>query len=412
MKILRIVFATLLLTLCVAEAVPPTGTVYRVVQIDTNGVLVNAGTNLVARNGIATTGSVAAAMGQAQLGATNVTGLLTFTDRIIGLTAAAVSNAMAGVYALVDHLHSYTAISNAPWATTNDVTNSLNLAVSPSLTNPVALAASALQAEVDTLAAVLNRGLFATNSVGRTVNILGSPSPVSFVVPQSWFVEFENFGGRTNCLGVDAADYFIRVDADGVAYRVHDDGSFAAGTDYLSPSGSGTSLTGLASNPGLTNTVALAASALLSEADTLQRVLSRGATASNSVIWLKHYSAFLTNIRGYNEDYRGGLRLAGGSDAYAPMITMYASNNLSYPDSVVIKAGGDQTPRTNATHGIISFWTDGTLRYFIGNTNGLLVGSGSALTDLTPSQIGAVWRTNKVLGIDGTTNTIIYLGQP
>lgn len=36
-----------------------TGTVYRVVQIDTNGVLVNAGTNLVARNGIATTGSVA-----------------------------------------------------------------------------------------------------------------------------------------------------------------------------------------------------------------------------------------------------------------------------------------------------------------------------------------------------------------
>jgi hypothetical protein len=45
-------------------------------------------------------------------------------------------------------------------------------------------------------------------------------------------------------------------------------------------------------------------------------------------------------------------------------------------------------------------------------------GSGSTLTGITASQVGAIdttsvtWRTNQVLGIDGTTNTLIYLGAP
>lgn len=39
-------------------------------------------------------------------------------------------------------------------------------------------------------------------------------------------------------------------------------------------------------------------------------------------------------------------------------------------------------------------------------------GPGTGLTDITPAQVGVVWRTNQVLGIDGTTNTIIYLGVP
>jgi hypothetical protein len=98
-----------------------------------------------------------------------------------------------------------------------------------SITGRVAMA---LTNESDTFPSILDRSLFASNSVGRTVNILGSPSPVSFVVPQSWFLEFGNLGGRTNFLGVDAADYFIRVNADGTAYRMHDDDSFVAGVDF------------------------------------------------------------------------------------------------------------------------------------------------------------------------------------
>jgi hypothetical protein len=45
-----------------AAGAPPTGTVYRLVQMDTNGVFVNLSTNIIAANGIARTGTVADAM--------------------------------------------------------------------------------------------------------------------------------------------------------------------------------------------------------------------------------------------------------------------------------------------------------------------------------------------------------------
>jgi hypothetical protein len=51
---------TLILFGVESQAVPPTGTVYRTLEVDANGVLVNAGTNLAAANGIATTAQVAA----------------------------------------------------------------------------------------------------------------------------------------------------------------------------------------------------------------------------------------------------------------------------------------------------------------------------------------------------------------
>ena len=115
-------------------------------------------------------------------------GILTFANRMVGLTASAVSNALAGVYALVGHIHSWTEITGLGTAATNsaaafataaqgaaadtalqpaatngfvtaaitnglggsgitanDVTNSLDLSVAPSLTGTVAKAAGALQ---------------------------------------------------------------------------------------------------------------------------------------------------------------------------------------------------------------------------------------------------------------------------
>jgi hypothetical protein len=60
MQPIRYAFALLTLTICSAFAVPPTGTVYRTLEVDVNGILVNAATNLVSANGIATTSEVSA----------------------------------------------------------------------------------------------------------------------------------------------------------------------------------------------------------------------------------------------------------------------------------------------------------------------------------------------------------------
>ena len=52
--------------------------------------------------------------------ATNVTGgILTFANRMVGLTQAAISNAMAGVYALAGHVHAWTEITGLGTAATN-----------------------------------------------------------------------------------------------------------------------------------------------------------------------------------------------------------------------------------------------------------------------------------------------------
>lgn len=67
MKMICTIAAGFVLIIGGASATPPpTGTVYRTVQVDTNGVLVNAGTNLISANGIATTGSVAQAIATRQ----------------------------------------------------------------------------------------------------------------------------------------------------------------------------------------------------------------------------------------------------------------------------------------------------------------------------------------------------------
>lgn len=282
MQTIRISLAVLALTVCTALAVPPTGTVYRVVMTDTNGVLVGSSTNLAPANGLAGTGSVAAAaqtaasglatgitaqaaatlamatgqtaqakadlaMQEAQRGPTNVTGLLTWTGRLIGLTASAVSNAMAGVYALVEHLHSSDAITNAPWAAQADYVATSNKA------------AGALQAEEDTINTVLQRGSTITLGVESGIKIspltdwLGSRSlvflcPSNFpttdhAVPLHLYAQYYPYYpiGPSLFHGAVLTD----VGGPGTEYMLYDSGNFLAGTHYLAPNGSGTSLTGL-----------------------------------------------------------------------------------------------------------------------------------------------------------------------
>jgi hypothetical protein len=101
MKTISTMLATLSLTLCAAFAIPPSNTVYYVVQVDTNGVLVNAGTNLITRNGISTTGQVAQAI--AACATTGRVSTIESNLLVIGgwtssvPTMATVSNIVAGI---------------------------------------------------------------------------------------------------------------------------------------------------------------------------------------------------------------------------------------------------------------------------------------------------------------------------
>ena len=104
----------------------------------------------VARANIAAT-SNAIPTSAAQIGgATNVSGgILTYALGLIGLTPTAVSNAVAGVYALANHIHGWTAITGLGSAATNEAAAfdpaGSALIVSNSFTNVAALASTALQ---------------------------------------------------------------------------------------------------------------------------------------------------------------------------------------------------------------------------------------------------------------------------
>ena len=104
------------------------------------------------------------------LGATNVTGgILTFANRMVGLTASAITNGLGG-----------------SGITANDVTNSLDLSVAPSLTGTVALAASALPSSKTNGWETGSHAGFLTN----TACIWSGAVSADYANPLNWF------GGR------------------------------------------------------------------------------------------------------------------------------------------------------------------------------------------------------------------------
>lgn len=237
-----------------------------------------AGTQSVAAamaTGMAAQAAADAAMQEAQRGPTNVTGLLTWTDRVIGLTAAAVSNVMAGVYDLVGHLHDYTAITNAPWANHADYVVTSNQA------------AGAVQTNHTSGFVHIEQGLSLGNGIA---------------------------GNGTYALSV----------------------------------GKGSRAYGYAS-------------------------LAQGKTAYT----YGHQSVALgENVKATNDN-----------------VFVWGDGSVTFIDAT------QQTYNVWAINGI----------YLLG---GIIYGNGAGVSNLSPPQIGAVWRTNQVLGIDGSTNTIIYMGAP
>jgi hypothetical protein len=124
--------------------------------------------------------------------------------------------------------------------TAADVTNDLNLAVSPSLTQTVAKASTALQAIITNGTPIGDYGMsaFTVDAVK-----MGKLFPaISFV----GYDESENF--YSNSLAI-LSDGFYRLRGTQqpieYAYKIYDEGNFLAGTHYLSPSGPGSNLTGI-----------------------------------------------------------------------------------------------------------------------------------------------------------------------
>lgn len=440
MKTIRISLATLLLTICTALAVPPTNTEYRVVQVNTNGVLVGIGTNLAAANGLAGTGSVAAAaqtaasglatgitaqaaatlamatglqaqasaslamatgvqaqasaslamatglqaqasadlaMQEAQRGVTNVTGLLTWTDRIIGLSAAVVSNAMAGIYALVDHLHGYTAITNAPWSAQADYVVTSNTAagawnesvfkywLSPS-TNVTTIANSP--------------GAMSIGKSGVTTNsITDSPGGVQALNDYSSFETsyakmIQSPGGIQR--GGSGGKHFVEMEGSisGVQlFGLNSAGNYTPESQPLYMTGSDCSIQIAARSMQRLYMYQACGAIQIAGAGGPAAVINSGGDASIQLMGL--------NSRGTN--YMTGSASIGLGEV-----------NVSDHNAIV--AGDGQV-----SHG------DGSI-----TAGGGFYGPGTGLTNLTPAQIGAVWKTNLVLAIDGTTNTIVYLGAP
>lgn len=382
----------LMLTASVAMAVP-TGTVTRSVGVYTNtGLLVD--TNFMRVNGIADTGSVSLAMAtgvqaqasadlamqEAQRGATNVTGLLTWTDRIMGLTAAAVSNAMAGIYALVDHLHGYTAITNAPWA-----------------------AEASYVVTSNTAAGAWNESVYRYWLSASTdmTTIANSPAAVSI--------------GKTGYLAnsIDTSPGAVQVITDpyispgyGVVSMSYSDGGVQKGVQL-----NGKCFVDMVNSPaGVQIWSGNAAASYPAESHPFWMDASPGAIQIGPMPGNRLWMEYATAARQYvgwqlctlsNSYGAASLQMIGAeSDAGSGgIMTGAASIGLGacrvWHNNAIVAGSGQES------HG------DGTI-----TAGGGFYGPGTGLTNLTPAQIGAVWRTNQVLGIDGSTNTIIYLGAP
>jgi len=122
----------------------------------TNWTFASSGTS----ENFATNAAFIAVSNTASLGVTNVTGgILSLIGRQISLVTSNITAVLDSVYAAIVHEHPYTAVTNAPWVSTEldpswtaasgGVAYASDLATYPALTDTVALAGSAWQNSLD-----------------------------------------------------------------------------------------------------------------------------------------------------------------------------------------------------------------------------------------------------------------------
>ncbi len=151
----------------------------------------------------------------------------------------------------------------------------------------------------------------------------------------------------------------------------------------------------LSVSPSLTSTVLNAAGAL-----------QRGETLTNAlnIISSHHFAITIDGYKGWNG--RSGT-IVFKNAVHEPYTNLYTSGLAGSYGHLVRIVTDENDPLFLEDY---VMYDSGT---FLEGTHYLAPnGDGGSLSNMTPEQIGSVWRTNEVLGKDGSTNTIIYLGKP
>jgi len=399
--------AILLLTAASAMASVPTGTVTRSVSVYTNtGLLVD--TNFTRVNGIADTAAV-------ERVAANLA--IVSNTAISAVSSASVAQASAS--AAMSTGTAAQASADAAMATGMAAQASADAAVQTNnvtYTQTVALAASALQAEADTPSSVFERSLIRTNATPLSLPG-GDGFYISEIFPSGLWGPAWIYGGMTNLLTIGGGGN------DRALFIFYDTGGGAQVFDTENPPTAEQSGAVSINDATYTQTVALAGSALQSEADTLQTVVNRsGGTGATNIpaldggTWaigangrmVRGYGVSLTNIAvdaygaqqsGYNFDSQTigsaavGAKQAGlnsgsqviGADAYGAEQIGSNSGTQTIGDSAygaqqrgAVSSGAAATNNAHGAMQLLSLNAGQTATTTPGGSGSILLGAGTA----------------------------------
>jgi hypothetical protein len=397
-------------------------------MVSTNtGRLVGADTSFAAANGLSTTtdvGIVSTAAAAAMSTGTAAQVSANFAMATGTAAQASASAAMSTGTAAQASADAAMATGMAAQASADAAVQTNNV----TYTQTVALAAGALQAEADTPSSVFERSLIRTNATPLSLPG-GDGFYISEIFPSVTWGPAWIYNGITNLLSLGGGGNNRAL------FIFYDTGGGAQVFDTENPPTAEQSGAVSITDATYTQTVALAGSALQAEADTLATVTARGnRTAADLIVGITSANRARIGIDGEIGNATNSLSLGpyAASGGYSASGGAYIQIFGNEAGGAAVKGTLLLSSGTGTNDGAtIDFRAAGTtaglLRYsgtwdFKGNTlSNIVFGAGvngSTLTGITASQVGAIdttsvtWRTNQVLGIDGTTNTLIYLGAP
>lgn len=445
----------LLMTAAAALAVPATGTVYRTVMTDTNGVLVGASTNLAAANGLAGTASVAQVAANL-VTASNVavsamsTGQAAQVSADAAMSTGMAAQATANASVATGTAHSATLLTKADLggrvATTNysvTVTGGTWDGSTAVLTSSGVVTIAAAQAVAGWGYAYLDSGAMGrvdqhwsgsaweTNAAGdlyadgiTTVRVSAASGGAPQIEGGSNSLTISNLAvyawqrataGRTNDLGGTVVLVDAPADARSPATKSYVD----AGLAGKAANASGWAQYDANGQPTPSGGVDLKGKALyLSSAYSILSLSSDGHFA------LQHNGRDVLSVT------MSAMGCAISNAVIADTITLGVDTNgvasAPWPEYAADLMSGEWTAISNytstypgETNGLyeITFtnsWTGGYFRVMQTGTNASELVSAVTFVapDLRIDGTNASWRTMDVLAPDGSTNTIRYLGAP
>lgn len=437
-----------------AIAVPGTGTVYQVVQTDTNSVLVGSSTNLAAANGIATIGQLSVVSNLSVSGIASAAVAKASADAAMSTGAAAQVSASSAITSNSVLDHRVTAIE------TNHATAAQGAMADTAWTNSLDSLRQYHYGSKDVIESPAS--WFQTDGNGTITNFLYQAGRENVVIP--WQIN----GIATVAVGSNAFYGSYTVDmANGNGYPVTNVvcprtvtsiGNYAfilckALRNIVMPAVDTVGVYSLAGCLSFTNvsfpSIKYASDNAFNSCTNMVSIFLDGVVSvcSNGPFGL-FYGCPLTNAYMPKLEYLGpgsfyqtktlqnidlpsvktinsaafyycyGLQSVSIPSAtwIGHLAFTHCTNltSITFAGNAPVTSGNVYTASTLITNYVTNPTATGWGSTFGGQpvVRLPLYGSGSTLTDITPPQIGAAWYTNQVLGIDGSTNTLIYLGAP